>query len=209
MQLSAHAHRHKASTAFLDHTPRPYEIRTTLKPLHSSDVDSKSDTASMGFAAGPLYTNAIMGQIPSAQQREDLRKASSTIFREDSIKVELLDDVNTADDLSRQDSFSIHHACTDQAPYTNDRDDEMMTQNSLLVMPRKAASHDLAQFLRTTGPMAPHRRPSKVDRSKRSAAKPKNVLNMFKSGHRRPTESVTNAHRECVDMSSQFSVFVC
>jgi len=196
MQLSARPHRHKASAAVLDHTPRPFEITTTLNPSQSPESDSISGTASMGFAAGPLYTNAVMGQIPSARQKEDLRKASSTILREDSIKVELHDDVNAADDTDRQDSFSIHHACTDQAPYTNDEDGEMMTQNSLLSLPRKSASHDLAQFLRTTGPMAPHRRPSKVDRSRRAAAKPKNVLNLFKPGSRRPNESVTNAHRE-------------
>jgi hypothetical protein len=57
--------------------------------------------AGMPFGAGPLYTDAIMGQTPSVAEREYARKVSSTILREDSIRIE-------SEVSSRPDSWSIH-----------------------------------------------------------------------------------------------------
>jgi hypothetical protein len=156
--------------------------------------------AAVGMAAlgaGPLYTNAVMGQMPSAQQRENVRKASSTILREDSIKVERHDDIHAS--FGEQDSRpdSLHYARTDQPPYVKSVDDKMMTQTSLLHLPKGNASHDLAYFLKTTGPNAPSRRPRKVDdHPRRAMSASKNVLKWLKVGQRRPPASVTDAHFE-------------
>ena len=51
--------------------------------------------------------------------------------------------------------------CTDQAPYA------MNTPETILRLPKSNPSHDLCFFLRSTGPTAPHRRPSML-----SAAEP-------------------------------------
>lgn len=57
------------------------------------------------FSAGPMYTNAIMGQAISAQAREQALKAGSSILREDSVHVEELE---TPRIPSRPDSWSMH-----------------------------------------------------------------------------------------------------
>lgn len=201
MQLSAHPHRRTPAPAFIDHTPRlpgDYEIIARASPSQSSDMFSGAAGVGVAaLAAGPLYTNAVMGQTPSAQQREHVRKASSTIVREDSIKVELHDDLHAS--LGEQESRpdSLHYARTDQPPYVNGTDDKMMTQTSLLHLPKSNASHDLAYFLKTTGPNAPSRRPRKIENQPRRAmSASKNVLKWLKGGQRRPPASVTDAHFE-------------
>jgi hypothetical protein len=152
------------------------------------------------FGAGPLYTNAVMGQKPSAQQRENVRKASSTILREDSIRVELHDDIHAS--FGEQDSRpdSLPHARTDQPKYVKeDPDDKMMTQTSLLHLPKGNASQDLAYFLKTTGPNAPTRRPRKVeDHPRRAMSASKNVLKWLRVGQRRSPVSVADANFEWV-----------
>lgn len=195
MQLSAHPHRRAAALAFLDHTPREFEITA---PVNSSrPPDTFADAADMGMGiaalgAGPLYTNAIMGQSPSAQQREQVRKASSTILREDSIKVECSDDVHTpfGEQESRPDS--LHYARMDQPPYARSTD-RVTTPASQAK--DKFPTHDLAFFLKTTGPNPPNRRPRKVDdHPRRAMSASKNVLKWLKVGQRRPSASVTEAH---------------
>lgn len=195
MQLSAHPHRRTPAPAFIDHTPRDFEITAPASPSQSPDM--LSGAASMGMVAlgaGPLYTNAVMGQTPSTEQREHVRKISSTILREDSIKVELHDDIHASfgEQGSRPDS--LHYARTDQPPYVKEADDKMMTQTSLHHLPKHNASHDLAYFLKTTGPNAPSRRPKKVeDHPRRAMSASKNVLKWLGVGQRWPPAFVTDA----------------
>ena len=140
-----------------------------------------------GLAAGPLYTQAVMGQFPSATEREHVRKASTTIFREDCIRVE------ESESVSRPDSdYSIHWDDTTQPPYVQETEGKMMTQNSLLTLPVKNASYKLALFLKTTGPIAPHRRPSKVERARRTYANPKAALRFLKTKQWRSTASTAS-----------------
>lgn len=120
--------------------------------------------SSMGIGAGPLYTNAIMGQTLTPAERENARKASSTILREDRIQIE------ESESVSRPDSYSIHCNYTDQAPYSTGEDGTMMTQKSLLHIPSDNPSHDLALFLRLTGPTQPHRRPNRLENGERSVS---------------------------------------
>ncbi|KAK4548282.1 hypothetical protein LTR36_010152 [Oleoguttula mirabilis] len=163
MQLSG-LHRRHPAPAFINHTPKEFEI-TPLSPSQSPEMFGHTGLA---VGAGPLYTNAIMGQAPSAVERENLRKASSTILREDSIHIE-----EESGEASRPDSWSMHYDCTNQAPI-------------------KAASHDLAFFLRTTGPTASHRRPSKNEHPRRALAE--NALRFLKKAQKRPTTPVITAH---------------
>lgn len=144
----------------------------------------------MAVGAGPLYTNAIMGQAPSAVERENVRKASSTILREDSILIE-----EESSDVSRPDSWSLNCDDTSQAPYTIGKDDKMMTSTSLLTLPRENASHELAWFLKNTGPTAPHRRPREISQPKRAVAAPKNAFRFLKLGRRRARDGFVNAMR--------------
>ncbi|KAK5131736.1 hypothetical protein LTR08_000625 [Meristemomyces frigidus] len=188
MQLSGGYRRHPAP-AFVDHTPKEFEI-TPFSPPPTPEMFGPTG---MAVGAGPLYTNAVMGQVPSAVERENFRKASSTILREDSILVE-----EEPGEGSQPDWWSLHCDDTTSAPYSSDKDERMMTQTSLLNLPRDNASHDLAFFLRTTGPTAPHRRPSKpskIDQPRRAVAAPKNALRFLKIP-RRPTTPVVAAHDE-------------
>lgn len=164
MQLSG-LHRRNHAPTFVNHTPR----KITVQDFSQSGPEMLGPTG-MAISAGPLYVNAIMGQAPSAAERDYARKASSTILREDSIHVE------ESENLPTPDSFSIHHDCTSQAPYSTSQDDEMITQASLLHLPKDNPSHDLAFFLQTTGPTAPHRRPSKIEGPRYGKHAPKNAL---------------------------------
>lgn len=132
----------------------------------------------MAFGAGPLYTNAIMGQGPSAAEREHARKASSTILREDSIVIE------ESENISLTDSFSMHFHCTNQAPYSSSGRDGMVPRSALL-HPATANPlfEDLAHFLRNTAPPPPHRRPSKIENPSKVSARRRKALQFLKPKH--------------------------
>ncbi|KAK5175333.1 uncharacterized protein LTR77_000471 [Saxophila tyrrhenica] len=176
MQPSA-GHTRKQSLAFVNHTPRHFETITLVPPTPEDTEAGKMSPSCRAFGAGPLYTKAIMGQSPSAEEREQQREAYSTILREDSIHVE---ESENPDTYSRPDPFSIHHDCTDQAPYA------MITEQSLLHLPFKNPSHDLAFFLRTTGPTTPHHRPSKVSQPARPPVPSKNAFKFLKRRRKLP-----------------------
>lgn len=129
------------------------------------------------MGAGQSYTNALMGQSPSAAERESVRKASTQILREDSIYVEESDNLS-----SRPDSFSIHCDYTDQAPYSSTVIESLATGARSPHVPKENPSHELAYFLRTTGPPALHRLPSKKERPKRRVFKSMEALRFLKRG---------------------------
>lgn len=113
-----------------------------------------------------------------------------------SIRVEEAD--SGAEPFSRPDSWSIHYACTDQAPYNTDQltaevDGNMMTTTSLLKLPRDNDSRNLAFFLRTTGPDLSHRRPTKIEQTKPPVTAPIKAWWFFKIGSKRsaPTPKKT------------------
>ena len=175
-------HRRHPIPAFVNHTPRFERLEpSSAQPEMTGPID-------MALGAGRLYTNAIMGQVPSAIERENARKASSTILREDSIHVE------ESENVSRPDSWSMHYDCTDQAPYSDRQDDETMTQASLLHIPSENPSHELAFFLRTTGPTAPHRRPSKIEDSPRPTRGPRNAFRFLRAKQRQAAIRSATAH---------------
>lgn len=177
-----------SSSAFANFTQR-----LQITPLNLSHFGPEMlGPTTMAIGAGPLYTNAVMGQAPSATERENARKASSTILRRDCIHIE------ESENFSRPESWSMHFDCTNQAPYSTKEDDEMMTQTSLLHLPPENPSHDLAFFLRTTGPTAPHRRPSKLERPQRAASGPKNAFRFPKIRQRRLNTPVATAHERFV-----------
>ena len=126
------------------------------------------------FGAGPLYTNAIMGQAPSAAEREQARKASSTILREDSIRDE------KSDNVSLPDSWSMHYDCTNQAPYSTVDDQHTKARADLHRATKDDRLHDLVKFLNDTGPLPPHRRPSKIEHSSRTVARKKKAMQFLK-----------------------------
>jgi hypothetical protein len=204
-------HRRQPAPTFVNHTPKTFEITAPGSPSQSPEMFGP---AGMAVGAGPFYTNAIMGQAPSAttaafDERDSVRKASGTIIREDfSIRIEeeyprrQQQQLDSGIELSSPDSWSLNFAYTDQAPYcssdSRDGDTKMMTQQSLPRLPRENKSYDLAYFLRTTGPTAPHRRPSKVGHPRRSVAAPKKALRFLKLGQRRPSSSIVTAHDKSV-----------
>ena len=126
--------------------------------------------------AGPFYTNAIMGQGPSAAEREHARKASSTILREDSIHVEESENVSLAD------SWSMHYDCAAQAPYLPAQNASMRPRSNIQHPARENALYDLAQFLKTTTPLPPHRRPSKIDQPSRVLARRRKAMQFLRLG---------------------------
>ncbi|KAF2159535.1 hypothetical protein M409DRAFT_60747 [Zasmidium cellare ATCC 36951] len=220
MQLSAvQQQRRKANVpTFANHTPRAWEITATDPSSQSPGLpDMFGAPTGMTIGAEPGYC-VNMGQAPSsssssnAYERERIRKASSTILREDSIQQRFESASTTTTDehywssttvpLSREDSWSMNYDCTTQAPYSNSskRDDDMITQSSLVNLPHSAKSYDLAFFLRTTGPTAPHRRPSKVEPPKRSVSG-KNAFRFLKRGQKRDVTPVQSASDRLVDVS--------
>ena len=130
----------------------------------------------MALVAGPHYTNAVMGQGPSAAEREHARKASSTILREDSIHIEESENVSLAD------SWSMHFDSTTQAPYAPAQKRTMSPRSDVPRPARENALYDLAQFLRTTAPVPPHRRPSKIDQPSKVLARRKKAMQFLKFG---------------------------
>ena len=173
--------------AFVGHRHRPHEITASGSSQAGPEMIGPTG---MAFRAGPLYTNAIMGQAPSVTEREQARKASCTIRREDSIHVE------ESENTSRPESWSIHFDCTNQAPYQSEPTSKMMTQSSLPRLLKENASHDLAFFLRTTGPTAPHRRASKVERQQRAAPTPKNALRFLRIRQKPPSNPTAQLPEE-------------
>ncbi|KAK0259361.1 hypothetical protein LTR35_018098 [Friedmanniomyces endolithicus] len=97
------------------------------------------------------------------RRSSNCHQPSVTIVQEDSIQIEKEVSVDCVQ--SRQDScWSLHCDRTDQAPYTLSKHaGETMTSTTLLGLPRENPSADLAFFFRTTGPVVPHRRPSKAE----------------------------------------------
>lgn len=177
--------------SFANHTPRSWEI----SPIDPSQSPGPSDM--FGASTGSdLHYLDNMGQAPSAAEREEVRKASSAIFREDSIVRQV--EVNREYELpplSREDSWSMHCAYTDQAPYSNANaktyhgDSKMMTSTSMLHLPKGNASKELVDFLRRTGPPEPHRRPSKIEHPRRTVSAPKSALKMLKLGGKRQVQT--------------------
>ena len=146
----------------------------------SSSQSGPEISTRMAFGAGPLYTNAIMGQgPPSAAEREHAREASSSILSEDSIQV--VESVNT----SFPEAWPLDQDYTSRNSCSPSDDGNMMTQGSILRLPKDNASHDLAFFLQSTGPTAPHRAPSKVDRPRRAIVGSKTALRLLKLRKRR------------------------
>lgn len=174
MQASG-LHRGHPAPAFVNHTPRDFQI-TAHGPSQYPDMFGP-----YGFGTAPFYTGATMGHSSSVVESDHARKASSSILREHSIHIK-----NESGELSRPDSFSIHHDCTDQAPYATGDDAEMMTSTSMLPnLPMGNASRDLVFLLRTTGPTAPHRRPSKIQQPGRTMSGPKNALKLLRFGRKK------------------------
>ncbi len=95
----------KQTLAFVNHTPRVNETITLVPSTPEGAGADNMSPAGRAFDAGPFYTNADMGQSPSAEQKQQVREACSTIAREDSLQVE---DSENPDTQSRPDSFSIH-----------------------------------------------------------------------------------------------------
>lgn len=193
MQLSV-LHRRKQTPNFHDHTLK--DVETTVSDPWSSF--NMFGVEGLPFAAGALYTNAIMGHTPSALEREKARKASSTILREDLIVVEESEDI-----IPTPDSFSLHHVCTTQAPYSTSANGETTTDGQRLTHAdppnEHTNSYDLAIFLRETGPTELHRKPSKADRPKRAVSASRHALRFFRLGGTKrppPPVSVTDAHHE-------------
>jgi hypothetical protein len=127
----------------------------------------------MALGADP-FTQAIMGQGPSAAEREHARKTSSTILREDSIRVEESENVSLAD------SWSMHFDCTTQAPYSTVGKDHKIPRTDLPRGSKENPLYELALFLRNTGPLAPHRRPSKIESPSRAIARRRKALEFLK-----------------------------
>lgn len=202
--------RRNPGPTFTNHTPRAWEI-TAVDPSQfpiSSDV--------FGPTGMNVGSASIMGQSPSRTQRDDTRDVSSTIFRQDSIQ-QTEEESHYISPSFRTDS--IHYTHTSQAPnngsiearFAHDTaidNDKMMTQTSLSRLPRENASHDLAFFLRTTGPTAPHVGSSRARNPRRTLSAPKK-LRFFNlgSGSRRLGMPARAAHERFVcELKNQSSL---
>ncbi|KAK1094446.1 hypothetical protein LTR48_000321 [Friedmanniomyces endolithicus] len=163
------------------------------------------------LALGPAYKKeTAMGQATSGVERESSssepghhQPSITTTVREDSIQQIDEEPSSPCCTQSRPDScWSIHCDRTDQAPYALGKHaGEMMTSTSLLGLPRKNPSADLAFFLQTTGPVAPHRRPSKAEHRPRSgvATPTKKALHFLKLRPRRAKKTFVTPYDRLED----------
>lgn len=165
-------------------------------------------------AVGPPQATSTMGQASSASIRERSHHPSPWILREDSVHIE---EAEASENPSRPDSWSMHQLsisnhtylvddtdscspccisdCTDQAPYA------MNTQDSLLRLPSDNPSHYLAFFLRSTGPTAPHRRPSVLSASKPPKSPPRAAFRFRKA--RQQGQVKASGIREAVGLPAE------
>lgn len=208
MQLSG-VPRRNPGPSFANHTPRAWEI-TAMNP---SQFPTSSDV--FGPTVRTVGSATIMGQGSSRTERDNIRDDSSTIFRQDSIQQTEEGSQYTLPLFDTDDASTNHYHCTSQAHYTNSNtstdtrlahgiandNDKMMTQTSLSRLPRENASHDLAFFLRTTGPTAPHRKPSQVDGPRRTVSAPKKLrfFNLGNGPRRQQVTPAQAAHERFVD----------
>ncbi|KAK0889641.1 hypothetical protein LTR91_026398 [Friedmanniomyces endolithicus] len=172
------------------------------------------------LALGPAYEKEIaMGQATSGVERESSssepghhQPSITTIVREDSIQQIDEEPSSPCCTQSRPDScWSIHCDRTDQAPYALGKHaGEMMTSTSLLGLPRKNPSADLAFFLQTTGPVAPHRRPSKAEHRPRSgvATPTKKALHFLKLRPRRAKKTFVTPYDRPDILESSISISI-
>jgi hypothetical protein len=141
-----------------------------------------------------------MGQGPSAAEREHARKASSTILREDSFRVE------ESENVSLTDSWSMHFDCTTQAPYSTAGKETKIPRTDLPRGSKENPLYELAQFLRNTGPLAPHRRPSKIENPSRAIAKRRKALQFLRLKQQNFCRGIGTEHEKYVP---QMQVQVC
>ncbi|KAK1064673.1 hypothetical protein LTR74_008525 [Friedmanniomyces endolithicus] len=172
------------------------------------------------LALGPAYEEEIaMGQATSGVERESSssepghhQPGITTIVRENSIQPIDEEPSSPCCTQSRPDScWSIHCDRTDQAPYALGKHaGEMMTSTSLLGLPRKNPSADLAFFLQTTGPVAPHRRPSKAEHRPRSgvATPTKKALHFLKLRPRRAKKTFVTPYDHPDILESSISISI-
>lgn len=92
-----------------------------------------------------------------------------------------------AERLARTESWSLDHNPVKHNPTPTVIEDRTVTQMSLLQLPKNNSSHDLAFFLRTTGPPEHKSTPPKVENQSRLTAASKQALRLLKLAHRPST----------------------
>lgn len=168
---------------FSNHTPRPFEVQghSTQRPL-----PVMFGTTGMVVSPGP---------VPHAAQDVSREPTCDSTTSEDSIVLGSLmssQQKTQSQDESRTTSSGLSVAST-QAHSREPFLDKMMTQTNLLVLPPSNPSYQMAYFLKTTGPVAEE----KPGKGKRLSS----AMRLFRSSTRRPSESLTAAHRRYVSLS--------
>lgn len=132
--------------------------------------------AAVPFTAGPSFQQALMGQITSAASVADNSQTAKPSRR--------TPPHDTASDFISNAQDAEHTTYADEDLRHPALKRKMMTQTSRLSLPKNNASHDLAFFLRTTGPLEPTRKSSKRIPG-RTALGSKNAFRFLRPGNRR------------------------
>jgi len=140
-------------------------------------------TSILSMGAGPSYTNAFLGQSPSGLERDQVRKKSFNILRQDDIVIE------KSDAASPPESCSLHYDRTDQAPYSLDGEARMSVEGTSSHGTHKFDSEKLIEFLRITGPKAAHRRPRRLKQVEGDLSARKRALRFFGLTQRKAEEA--------------------
>lgn len=147
------------------------------------------------FTAGPSFQQVVMGQIASAssiaESEKPLRARSPPLQKlVSSTSSQLSGDADESDqDLSSKSYIDYG------ASLARTKRKKMMTQSSLLSLPKNNASHDLAFFLRTTGPTASIRKESQTLPG-RAASASRNAFRFLRAGSKRHASDVQDAHKK-------------
>ena len=177
MHLSDSQRRRQVPPFFTDHTPRHFETSGLVSPRQSPEIFGFSGHDSNDTPA--ISSSSIMRRpTPDRATREQHYQASSLVLRKDLLQTE--EDLSGDGMLSRADSWSLHCLYSNQRPYMASVNDKMNATDSVL---ERTETRRLADFLRDTGPTAPHRKPSKVERRvKHHGAK--KALRFLRIGHK-------------------------
>lgn len=138
------------------------------------------------FGPTGMAVPAMLSAPSSANNKSHASDRSSTIGS--------ISDASSRADVKSQDTS--RPASSDIAVDQDGRNpfvDRMMTQTNLLVLPPSNPSYQMAYFLKTTGPAKEP--PVKGAKSKSISS----AMRIFKPSSRRPPESLTAAHKRCVE----------
>jgi hypothetical protein len=153
--------------------PAGYDTGPKPRPANVFDIATFDADELAGMAMIINEQRALNTQNPSAS----IRTIHQQVIPHDYSK-------SSSSARYSRDSWSIHYDNTSQAPYIARSDDGLGGSKGLSKIPEGTASYELAEFLRTTAPNPPHRKPSKFDMPAKTTTASQHASHFMKLVHK-------------------------